>query len=35
LSVSLFEKEPIFTALSYNTFPETQGDAEKQLGLFN
>jgi hypothetical protein len=34
LSVSLFEKEPIFTALSCDTFPGTQGDAEKQLGLF-
>jgi hypothetical protein len=35
LSVSLFEKEPIFTALSGDGFLFEEGDPEKQLGLFN
>ena len=35
LSVCLFEKEPIFTALTGNGFLSQEGDSEKQLGLFN
>ena len=34
LSVSLFEKEPILSALSHGGFADEGGDLEKQLSLF-
>jgi hypothetical protein len=35
LSICLFEKEPILSALSHNTFPIEGVDLEKQLSLFD
>jgi hypothetical protein len=35
LSVSLFEKEPIFSALSHQGLPGEDTDSEKQLSLFD
>jgi hypothetical protein len=35
LSVSLFEKEPIFTLLSREASPFEEDDSEKQLSLLD